>query len=69
MTDFGPKPDFTLENHGSIMLLRPLTGAAQDWVDDHIPDEAMAWGDAIAIEPRYIEDIADGIIDDGLSIT
>ena len=25
--------DFTVENHGSIFLLRPLTSAAQTWVD------------------------------------
>lgn len=41
--------DFSVENHGSIILLRPLTEAAQDWVDEHIPDDAQMFGTAIVV--------------------
>ncbi len=60
--------DFSVENHGSIILLRPLTEAAQDWVDEHIPDDAQTFGNAIAVEPRYIGPIVEVILNDGLSV-
>lgn len=62
------KLDFSVENHGTIYLLRPRSQAAEAWVDDNLPRDVMYFGDAVAIEHRYIGDIADGIINDGLSI-
>ena len=69
-----PKPsrtelDFKLENHGSLFLLRPLNSAANGWMQDHLPvdsPETQFWGEAIVIEPRYLEPIVDGILADGL---
>ena len=46
--------DFTVENHGSIFLLQPLTSAAQTWVDENIPEDAQYFGTAVAVEHRYI---------------
>lgn len=63
------KPQFELENHGSLFLLRPLTSAAKEWMQEHLPvgsPETQFWGDAIVIEPRYVAPIVDGIIGDGL---
>lgn len=60
--------DFTLENHGSIVLLQPHTEAARAWVSEHIPDDAMIWGTSIVVEPRYVSDIVDGIAEDGLEV-
>lgn len=60
---------FTLENHGSLFLLRQLNSAAKDWMQEHLPmdnPETQFWGDAIVIEPRYVAPIVDGIIGDGL---
>lgn len=62
-------PHFELENHGSVFLLRPLTSAAKEWMQEHFPmdnPETQFWGDAIVIEPRYVASIVDGIIGDGL---
>lgn len=61
--------DFEVQNHGSIYLLEPCTEAADDWVADHIPDDAMTWGKGIVAEPRYIHDIVEGILEDGLSVS
>ena len=61
--------DFRLENHGSLFLLHPLTPAAKDWMDEHLPmdsSETQFWGDAIVIEPRFLGPIVDGILADGL---
>jgi hypothetical protein len=64
-------PDFELENHGSVFLLRPLNSAAKNWMSEHLPiddPETQFWGDSIAIEPRYVAPIVDGILADGLAL-
>jgi hypothetical protein len=61
--------DFQLENHGSLFLLRPLTSAATEWMQEHLPvdsPETQFWGDSIVIEPRYLEPIVEGILADAL---
>ena len=60
--------DFTVENHGSIFLLQPLTPAAQTWIDENIPEDAQYLGSAVAVEHRYILDIVDGIQGDALEV-
>ena len=32
-------PDFVVENHGSIFLLRPITPSAISWVEEHIGEK------------------------------
>jgi hypothetical protein len=62
-------PQFELQNHGSLFLLRPLTPAAKEWMRDHLPEdspETQFWGEAIVIEPRCLEPIIEGILADGL---
>jgi hypothetical protein len=60
--------DFIFTYHGTIGLLRPLTEAAEEWLDANIADDAQWFGNALAIEHRYIDAIIDGIINDGLSV-
>jgi hypothetical protein len=60
--------DAKVYNHGSIMLLKPLTEAAQEWIEVHI-DEHMDWCGSVVVEPRYIEAILGGMTDDGLNVT
>ena len=61
--------DFIVENHGSIFLLRPVSAAASDWVSEHIPEDAQWFGDAVAVEHRYIGDIVRGIQNDGFMVS
>ncbi len=63
------RPDFSLVNHGSIYLLTPRTPAAEQWAAKHLPDDAMTWGPAVVVEPRYVEEIALGIGRDGLTVS
>ena len=63
-----PKPDFQVDNHGSIVILVPLSPAATEWTDEHLPEDAMHWGAGIVVEPRYISDIVDGMLADGLAM-
>jgi hypothetical protein len=62
------KSDFDIADHGSIILFAPLTAAAQEWVDEHIPDDAHYIGSSLAVERRYAQDILDGIRSDGLEV-
>lgn len=62
------KQDFSVENHGSICLLRPLTRLAESWLDEHLDgDDVQYFGNAAAVEPRYLPPILEGIQNDGLT--
>lgn len=60
--------DLSIQNEGSIFLLRGVTDAGKQWIEEHIPVDAMTFGGAIVVEHRFIEDIAAGAINDGLEV-
>ncbi len=61
--------DFYVQNEGSIFILRALSNEAKQWVADHIPADATFWGhDGVVVEHRYIADIVQGAISDGLTV-
>jgi hypothetical protein len=63
-------PDFLVENHGSIFLLKPLTPTATSWVEEHIgqDNEYQPYFPTVVVEHRYIADIVAGIQNDGLAV-
>lgn len=62
--------DFIVENHGSICLLRPISSAAEEWVNEHIGEDNgfQPYWPTVVIEPRYISEIVNGIQQDGLAV-
>lgn len=62
------RPDATVENHGSLALVRWHTDAARDWIRDNMSDEAQYFGAALVVEPRYVGNLVDGMIASGLVI-
>ena len=60
--------DFNVSNHGSIFLLQPLTERATQWCKQHLPEDRQMWGASTVVEHRYIRDIVQGIIDDGMRV-
>ena len=59
-------PDFKIENHGSIILFRPITKEAREWLDFNCTPEPWQWfGGALAVEPRCAPDIHEGLVNDG----
>jgi hypothetical protein len=60
--------DFRVHNDGSTFLLHANTRAARDWVEEHIPRDAMTWHGDIVVAPGYISDIVKGAVDDGLMV-
>jgi hypothetical protein len=63
-----PTPDFRVENHGTLFLLRPLTPAAGSWVKENLPEDRLTFGHAVVVEHRYIADIVHGAQADGLEV-
>ena len=63
------KPDFIVENHGSIFLLSPQTISARLWIADHVQKDSglQPFFPAIAVEHQYIQSIIEGIQNDGLA--
>ena len=58
-----------VEPHGSVVLIRPLTPGAREWIDQNVGPEPWQWmGGALACEPRYVADLVDGMIADGMEI-
>jgi hypothetical protein len=62
-------PDFTLYNHGSIVVLTPMTKRGRGWVLMNVDDEAQTWGRGVVIEPRSVASILDGLTADGLTVS
>ena len=60
--------DFSVEDHGSIFLITPHTAAAREWWDEKV-DDCQSLGPGYAVEHRFIQNISQGILEDGLTIT
>ena len=54
---------FTIENHGSLVLVRPLTAACQEWLEENT--DGQWFGNALVVEPRYVHDLVGGLWADG----
>lgn len=60
--------DFTLTDHGSLVLVKPMNDAARDWLDAHVVGETSWWCGALAVERRYSDDLLNGIMSEGFEI-
>lgn len=59
--------DIKIRDEGSIVLFDPQTDAAREWIKDNVP-EPMYFGKALVVEHRYADDLAQGMISDGLDV-
>jgi hypothetical protein len=67
--NLAPAPDISVENHGSIFLLRPTSPAGRSWLQENvIGKETQLFGDAVVCEPRYVADIVFGARGEGLLV-
>ena len=52
----------TVENHGNVWLLRPLSKKGKRWLHRNLQTEPWQWlGKGVAVDQHYIEDILDGM--------
>lgn len=57
---------FDIENHGTLVLVRPLTADVHDWLDTNVQDPQW-FGSALVVEPRYVEPLVTALIEEGFA--
>ena len=62
------KADFSVEYHGSRILFRLHSKAAMTFVNENVSEDAQYFGNALVVEPRYAENLAQGMLDAGLAV-
>lgn len=60
--------DYTFENHLSIWLVRSNNILALEHLQSSVSDEAQWMGEALAVEPRYVEGLAQNLFRDGFNV-
>jgi hypothetical protein len=65
---FGDCKDFEIIDGGSVLLLIPLTDEGRRWIDESIGEDATYFGNGLAVERRFIDQIVGGILSDGLGV-
>ena len=61
------KADFGVQDEGTICILNLYSQAAKDWAEEHLPEDRMTWCGGVVVEHRYISDIVDGMLAEGLT--
>jgi len=66
----GLENSMLLDNQGSIVLLIPETNNEADWLASNVNAEDYMWmGKGLAVENRYVENILEGLISEGFTIS
>jgi hypothetical protein len=60
--------DLRFENHGSLILVRPVSDAGEKWLQETAPDDAQFFGPALVVEPRYARGVYDAACDAGMAV-
>jgi hypothetical protein len=61
------EPDAVIINQGTIFLVKLISDNAKNWWDEYV-GECQFMGGFKVVEHRYMEDIAEGMTKDGLTI-
>ena len=61
-------PDYTVENKGTLLLLRSTSPHAYDWLVAHTDPAAHWFGRALVIEHGYIDDFVAQLRVDGFTV-
>jgi len=59
--------DFTVDDHGSLVLLKPETPEAFEWITENIRAPIPWFAGGIALEPHSMSALLSGILGDDLS--
>lgn len=62
--------DVRVHCHGTIFIVMLDSQAARSWVEEHVEtSETQWWGETgMVVEHRYIGNLVDGMIGDGLKV-
>jgi len=59
--------DFRVTYHGTATTITPLSDGCREWVEENVAIEPwQRFGTSIAVEPRYVEQLAELMIEQGL---
>lgn len=59
---------FTIEPHGTIVLVRPLTNDVKAWLEANVAGDAVWFGGALVVEPRYLDELYHGLVEEGYAL-
>lgn len=59
---------FSVEDHGTIVLIRPHTADTREWLEEHTDETALWFGSALVVEPRYVEALVHGLVEEGYAL-
>jgi len=57
---------FTVEPHGTIVLVRPLTSDCRNWL--HKVTNGQWFGGALVVEPRFVETLVAALVEEGYAL-
>ena len=61
--------DVLIANHGSVAMFTPMTPEAHQWIEERVEIEPWQRMEcSIACEPSHLEQLVDGMRDDGLAV-
>jgi hypothetical protein len=60
--------DYTVENKGTLLLLRSSNPRAYEWLVTHTDPDAHWFGRALVVEHGYIDDFVDRLRADGFTV-
>jgi hypothetical protein len=61
------RADFRVTYHGTVTTITPLSDRCRKWLEEKVEIEPwQRFGNAIAVEPRYVEQLAEAMIEEGL---
>jgi hypothetical protein len=59
--------DFIINDQRTVFSVRPVSDHAREWLDEHVDDDALWFGNSLVVEHRFIEALVDGFSNDGLT--
>lgn len=62
------RADITVQHEGSQVLLHLHSANARRWVRQNIGDNALYFGQALAVAPRFVDSVLQGMREDGLNL-
>ena len=61
------KEEFEIKEDANMYLVEPITQTAQEWVKENVPLEPwQMYGPSFVVDHHFIDDLFDGMIEDGL---
>ena len=59
---------FHVEDLGTLILIRPLTDRVEEWLREHVSEDAQYFGNALVVEPRYLASLVEGMFEEGFAV-